>query len=350
MVQRDAISLEELAARDNLLLAVWKAARGKRRRPAVARYLDDVEARLEVLARDILEERAPQGHVRRFGICDPKPRIVTAVCFADRVLHHAILNRAEARFERMAVASCYACRPGKGVHAAVRAAQRNLQCWPWFVQVDVDGYFPSIDHALLKALLARRFKGAGFLALLGRIIDMGVVATPGRGLPIGALTSQHFANAYLDSADRMLLASDGVRAHVRYMDDIVWWCESRADALRTLDALRDFLWRERRLRLKPKVRIARSPQGLTYCGFRVRPGVVLASSRKLSRYRAGMQRIDMALGAGSVDVVQAQRAHDGLLATLHGSQTLGFRRRLLATPDDNGGIYGYAVAPGWESL
>lgn len=333
-MQRDAIGLEELAARDNLLLATWKAARAKRERPAVARFLGDLDARLATLAQDVLEERAPLGRFRRFTIHDPKRRVITAACFADRVLHHAILNLAEPRFERMLVDSSYACRPGKGVHAAVAAVQRNLRRWRWLVKVDVEGYFPSIDHALLKALLARRFKGRGFLALLGRIVDAGVMDTPGRGLPIGALTSQHFANAYLDAADRLLLAHEGVRAHVRYMDDIVWWCETRARALGSLDELRAFLWRERRLRLKPGVHIGRSAQGLAYCGFRVKPGVVLASSRKLSRYRAGLARLETARVRGQATAIESQRAHDALLATLATSETVGFRRRLCVAQGD----------------
>lgn len=348
-MQRDAISLQDLAARDNLLLATWKAARGKRARPAVARFLGDLDARLEALGQDILAERAPLGRSRRFTIEDPKRRVITAACFADRVLHHAILNLAEPRFERMLVASCYACRPGKGVHAAARAVQRNLQRWPWLVQVDVDGYFPSIDHERLKALLARRFKGAGFLALLGRIIDRGAAETPGRGLPIGALTSQHFANAYLDAGDRMLLEHRDVRAHVRYMDDIVWWCPTRAAALASLDELRAFLWRERGLLLKPSAHIGGSDRGLAFCGYRIRPGVVLASSRKLSRYRAGLARVQAAQASGAASAGQAQRAHDALLAALSGAQTLGFRQRLCAELGDSADAGGYPVDPGCGS-
>lgn len=335
-MQRDAISLEAIAQRDNLLLATWKAIRGKRQRPAVRQLLAQLEPRLAALACSIVEERAPLGHSRRFTIHDPKRRIITAACLDDRILHHAIMNLAEERFERMLVDGCFACRPGKGVHAAAAAVQDNLRRWPWFVQVDVDGYFPSIDHALLKELLARRFKGAGFLALLGRIIDRGAADSSGRGLPIGALTSQHFANAYLDAADRMLLAHADVRAQVRYMDDIVWWVPSRTAAEATLGELAEFLGQARRLRLKAGSRIGRSRDGLKFCGYRIRQGVVLASSRKLSRYRAGLQRLDAGLACGGIAPLDAQRACDGLLATLAGAQTLGFRRRLAGAAGDPG--------------
>lgn len=327
-MKRTAISMTDLASRDNLLSATWKAAKGKRHRPAVARFVGNLDASLDRLADDILNERAPVGRYRQFTIRDPKQRVITAACFADRVLHHAILNLAEPRFERMLVGTTYACRPDKGVHAAAIEVQRNLRRFPWVVQVDVAGYFPSIDHDVLKALLARRFKGVSFLALLGRIIDAGATDTPGRGLPIGALTSQHFANAYLDGADRFLLARPDVQAHVRYMDDIVWWCPTHSAALASLDGLQRFLRDERRLRLKPGVRVGRSSEGLSYCGFRIRAGVVLASSRKLSRYRSGMATVQAALKRGAVSEGEAQRTLDTLLAMLVGARTTTFRQRM----------------------
>jgi len=344
-VQRDRIELHQIAAIDNLALATWKAAKGKRHRPAVARFLAALETNLAVLADDILSERAPAGVHRTFVIHDPKRRTISAACFPDRVLHHAVLNLAEPRFERMLVATGFACRPGKGVHAAVVAVQRTLrraEQWPWYVQIDIDGYFPSIDHQILKRLLASRFKGDGFLRLLGRIIDRGTRATadartagrprsgsPSRGLPIGSLTSQHFANAYLDGADRLLLADPRVTAHARYMDDVVWWCRTRADARATLRRLREYLRDERRLTVKPSVRIGRSARGLQFCGFRIRPGVVLASSRRLSRYRDATGRIRAALAADAISESDAQRAGEVALATLAACVTDEFRRRLL---------------------
>jgi RNA-directed DNA polymerase len=266
-MKRLAITLQDIAERSNLLLAVHKAAHGKQHRPAVAQFVAALDANLNHLAQSILQGTAPQGQSHSFVINDPKRRTITAACFADRVLHHAILNLAEPRFEAMLVPSTYACRPGKGVHQAVRAVQRNLQRFAWVVQVDVAGYFPSICHARLNALLATRFKGEEFLALLARVVatgncigngsgsdkgndSPGVGAGTRTGLPIGALTSQHYANAYLDVADRFLLAHTGVRAHVRYMDDMLWFCDSRADAVQTLAELTAFLWEQRGLRLK----------------------------------------------------------------------------------------------------
>ena len=325
-IKRLAITLGTLAERGNLALATFKAAQGKRQRPAVAAWLADADTRLAGLAQRILAGTAPLGTVQQFEIHDPKRRLITAACFEDRVLHHAILNLAEPRFEQALTQVAYACRPGRGVHAAVAAVQRGLQQQPWVVQVDVDGYFPSIDHAVLRAQLARRFEGADFLALLGRIIDAGAVAT-GRGLPIGALTSQHFANAYLGSADRLLLAHPGVHGAVRYMDDMVWFCASRAAAQDSLAALREHLHTALHLRLKAGVVLRPSGMGLRFCGFRIRPGVVLPGPRKLLRHRAAVQRLQAAALAACPDAL-LQRAHDAHRSALLPAQSLLFRQRL----------------------
>ena len=267
-MKRLAIALDALAERANLALAAFKAAQGKRQRPAVAAWLADADARLAGLAQRILAGSAPLGQVRQFEIHDPKRRLITAACFEDRGLHQAILNLAEPRFEQALTDAAYACRPGRGVHAAVAAVQRGLQQQPWVVQVDVDGYFPSISHPVLLGLLARRFKGAGLLALLGRIVDAGAVA-PGRGVPIGPLTSQHFANVYLASADRLLLAHPGVHG----------------------------------------------------------AGVVLPGPRKLQRHRAAVRPLQAADQAACPDAL-LQRAHDAQRAALLPAQSLRLRQRL----------------------
>jgi hypothetical protein len=194
------------------------------------------------------------------------------------------------------------------------------------VQVDIAGYFPSIDHAVLRAQLARRFKGHAFLALLDRIVAAGAV-TPGKGLPIGALTSQHFANAYLGPADRLLESLPGVHGPVRYMDDIVWFCASRSEARHSLTALRACVEGELKLRLKDAIVIRPSADGLRFCGCRVLPGVVLPGQRRWRRYVHAVRRLQTAEAAG-VGQALLQRAHDGACAALLPCDSRQRRRRL----------------------
>jgi RNA-directed DNA polymerase len=324
-MKRTRIDLVDIASRHNLATALWKAARGKRDRPDVAAFLARADRHLDDLARAILDEGAPQGAFHTFWIRDPKRRLIHAAGFADRVLHHAMLNLAEDTFERTLVPTSYACRPGLGVHRAVLQVQRNLRRYPWFVKIDIDGYFPSIHHDVLLGLLARRFKGDGFLRLWSRVLD-GHHHTPGCGLPIGSLTSQHGANLYLDGGDRMLLALNGVRAHVRYMDDILWWCDSPVSARASLDAMRVYLDDQRALRVKPTWQIGRSEQGVHYCGYRILPGAVLLSARKRRRYRQLRQKWERDFEEGRIGTLQLQAGYDAVHAITLGADSLAWRR------------------------
>lgn len=316
-MKRTAIQLLDIASYDNLLKATWKAAQGKRDRPDVNRFILKLDENLKQLAVDILHNKVPYGHYRQFYIHDPKLRLIHAACFADRVLHHAIMNFAEPVFEQALVPSTFACRPNKGVHKAVAQVQKNLQRFPWFVKVDISGYFPSIDHGYLLALLARRFKDKAFLDLLGRVIDSYHIK-PGKGLPIGSLTSQHFANYYLDGSDRFLLEHKQVCAHVRYMDDTLWWCRDKASARQVLYELNIYLEQRRLLTLKEGSQINRSMRGVSYCGFRILPGTIRLSLRKKRRYQQLRQQWEARWLAGEINNQQLQQGYAAVHAiTLH---------------------------------
>lgn len=323
-MKRLRIDLIDIAERGNLLLALHQAARGKRHRPGVQCWLQDPDGRLGELSRQVLSGEAPQGQARRFLIHDPKRREIAAACFADRVLHHAIMNLAEPRLEAYLPDVAWACRVGRGLHPALAAVQRGLQRQAWVVQVDVQSYFSSICHHRLLALLQRLFKGGDFLDLLARILAAGS-NEPGRGLPIGALTSQHWANAYLASADRVLLEFPGVWGPVRYMDDVVWFCPSREAARHSLEAYRSHVHGQLALQLKDRVILRPSDQGVQFCGFRIKPGGLWPGARKRRRWHQAARRL-LAAERANVPHGLLQRAHDLALAGLVPTQSIRMRR------------------------
>lgn len=327
-MKRCRIQLADIAAFDNLMLAAWKAACGKRHRPDVIFFTSQLDQHLNQLAQAILQGSVPYGHYREFYIHDPKKRLIHAACFEDRVLHHAIMNLAEPVFQRTLVPSTYACRPGMGIHRAITQVQTNLRRYLWYVKVDIAGYFPNIDHNILFSLLQRRFKGDEFMHLLWRIIDS-YHAQCDKGLPIGSLTSQYFANYYLDGADRFLLEHPKIQAHVRYMDDILFWCTGKQDARQLLAALRDYLYSRRQLQIKPDTQINRSVCGVTYCGYRVLPGIILLTQRKRQRYRQLRQQWENAWRDGKISELELQQAYSSVHAiTLH-TDGLAWRKRNL---------------------
>jgi len=331
-MHRTRIEPAAVADYANLADAALKAARGKRTQAEVRAFFARLDVNLARLADAIRTGHVPLGGYRCFQVHDPKPRLIHAPGFPDRVLHHALLNRMAETFERTEVASSYACRPGKGVLAAAQAAQHAIRRFPWYVKIDIRGYFSHIDHSILLGLLARRFKGRDGLALLARIIES-YHTQPGLGLPIGTLTSQHFANFYLDGLDRFVLEALRVQAHVRYMDDILWWCESRSAAKAQLEAVRAFAREHRRLEVKPNPQINRSARGVTFCGFRILPGALRLSRRRRLRYQRGRNHWEAAWRHGEITAPALQSAYAALHSIVAHGDTQGWRRgQLLRFP------------------
>lgn len=331
-MKRTAIELSNIASYENLALATWKAARGKRHRPDVIRFTNKIDQSLAQLHQDILQHKVPYGRYRSFTIHDPKQRLIHAACFEDRVLHHAIINYAEPVFEKSLIATSYACRPNKGVHRACARVQRNLRRYNWYVKTDISAYFPNIDHYILYLLLNKCFKGQTYLQLLKRIIGSHNAQT-GKGLPIGSLTSQHFANFYLSGIDRFLTEQLKISAHVRYMDDLLFWCETYAEAKWVLRILQDYLWEERKLVFKENIQINRSNHGVSYCGYRILKGAIRLSQRKQRRYRQLLQQQEILWRKGLITELELQAAYASIHAiTLHADSKQWRKKHLQSSP------------------
>lgn len=327
-MKRSRVGLQQVADWHNLSSAFYLAARGKRDSDEVRRFAARLEQEIAALRAAILDGRVAVGEMRSFRIRDPKPRLIHAPCFRERVLHHALMAHVGPVLDRALVFDTYACRVGKGTLAAVQRASAHSRRWPWFVQIDMRAYFASIDHAILKRLLARRFKDAGLLALCGRIIDA-YQTTPGCGLPIGALSSQHFANYYLAGLDRLLLEQCQVGGMVRYMDDLVWWGQDRATVRAALEQALVFAGQERGLVIKTPRRVGRSRHGLSFCGYRILPGQLLLSRRRKRLYSQCRRRWEQRWLDGRITDAELQRGASSAWAMTVHANAAGWRREQL---------------------
>ena len=327
-MKRQRVDIEALADWGNLYLALWKAARGKRRRPDVQDFLADHERRLARLREQILNGRLLLDRYRCFRIRDPKPRDIVAVSFELRVLHHAIMNLIGENLERSQIHNSYACLPVRGVHAAVLQVQKKLRRAEWYVKIDIEKYFENIDHRRLLERLRRRFKGERFLALLGDIIAS-YETRPRKGLPIGSLTSQYFANFFQEPIDRFIERLPETRGYVRYMDDMIWFCDDKRAARASLKQMVVRIEAED-LVVKPQRQIQPCRGGVSWCGFRIQPHRILLSRRKKRAYKGHLERWQAQWLAGRIDALALQQAADAIHALTLPAQSLGFRRAALA--------------------
>jgi len=278
----------QLIAFDNLWQAWRQARRGKSRSAGAVTFELNLERELLALQRELADGSYQPGAYRLFTLYERKPRLIAAAPFRDRVVHHAVMNIIEPPLDRTFIFDSYACRQGKGTHAAVDRYQRWAQRYPYVLKLDVRRYFPSMDHALLKAKLRRRIADPRVVALLDQIIDGSPADVAGdpiyfpgdnlltpaerrRGIPIGNLTSQFFANLYLDDLDHWLKEQCRVPAYLRYVDDLVLLADVKTELHDHHAALADYLSRER-LRLHPrKAQVSRTGDGLNLLGYLVFP-------------------------------------------------------------------------------
>ncbi len=261
-----------------------RAARGKRDRIAVARFATELESNIHEIIESLDTETYDFGPYRSFYVLEPKLRYIESACFPDRVVHHAIFGRLEPLFDMGFYEHSYACRAGRGSHAAMS----QLKTWlrnpnlKYYLKCDVRKFFPSIDREILLKMLRRRIEDKKMMRLLEKLL----INAPGTGLPIGNLTSQLFANVYLGGLDLFVKRQLSARYYIRYMDDFILLCESQEEAERLRVQVEVFLERKLKLQLSPhKVRIDRVNRGIQFVGYSIFPWAVRLRGAALRRIR-----------------------------------------------------------------
>lgn len=238
----------------NLHRAFLGASRGKRDRPEVQAFEYHLESRLWQIRREVAAGAYRWGAPRRFLIHDPKRREICAAPFRDRVLHHALFNVLDPILTRGFITDTYACIRGRGTHRAVQRYRQFVRArggTGYALHCDIQRYFASIDHATLMGLLERRIGDDRLLGLLASLIAHGA-DRPETGMPIGNLTSQMFANLYLDPLDHFVKETLLVRHYLRYMDDFILLLDGPHEARVRLAEIEGFLRTRLHLRLNPR--------------------------------------------------------------------------------------------------
>ncbi len=345
-MRREGGLWERLVSWPNLRAAARLAAAGRRTRASTLVFWDRLEEGLADLRSDLLARTYRPGPYREFWVREPKPRWISAAPFRDRVVHHALCRVIEPIFDRSMVAHTYACRAGKGTHRAILRAQEHLRAARWVWKADVAKFFPSVDHAILRRMLARRVKDAAVLGLCGTILDASpappaapLAYLPGddlftpverrRGIPIGNLTSQLWANVYLGGLDHFVQERLGIGRYVRYMDDLLLFDDDpdrlRAAAREVARHLAGL-----RLRLNPaKTHLVPSRRGIAFLGFHVyRTHRTLLVEGKV-RARRRLRRLAAGYAGGEIGPAEARASVRAWIAHAAWGDTWRLRGRML---------------------
>lgn len=332
---------------ENLYIAYRQARRGKRSKPGVAGFERRQEEELLALQDELRYKTYRPGPYHSFYIHDPKKRLISAAPFRDRVVHHALCNVIEPLLSRSFIADSYANQVGKGTHRALDRCQEFARCYRYCLQCDVVQFFPSIDHQLLHEMLARKLDDADVLWLCDLILASGqgvlsetyeMVYFPGddlfaplrpRGLPIGNLTSQFWANLYLNPLDHFIKRELGCAAYLRYVDDFLLFSDHKPQLWAWREAVIEKLASLRLTLHLPQAQVFPVSTGIPFLGFRLYPTHRLVKRRKVVQFRRKLNRLLQAYAHGLLPLDRFQASLLGWINHVRYGDTWGLRRRML---------------------
>ena len=300
----------------NLYRCYLDCRRKKRNTINALKFEINAEENLLRLERELKNKTYRPSRSILFAARRPKLREIFAADFRDRVVHHVLVSYLEPLWERLFIHDSYACRRGKGTHAAVKrlcSFLRRVSCngkkRAQYLQLDIKDFFTTIDKSVLFSLITKKISNADILWLAHTLIfwdctkcftlrDEGSVLerVPAnkslfgkenkRGLPIGNLTSQFFANVYLNELDQFVKHRLKARYYIRYVDDCVLLSESQEELRWWRDDMERFLDENLRLRLHPaRQRLCPISNGVDFLGYIVRPGYILVRRRVINNMR-----------------------------------------------------------------
>lgn len=332
---------------ENLYHAYRHAAKGKRSRGPAARFEFRLEDNLIQLQDELANETYRPGAYVNFTIHEPKRRLISAAPFRDRVVHHALCQVIEPAFERSFIYHSYANRVGKGTHRALDTCQQWMKQYRYVLSCDLRQFFPAIDHHILQHTLNRRIQDGPLRRLIVLILHSGIgvlneeyamVYFPGdglsalnrpRGLPIGNLTSQFWANGYLNEFDHFVNRTLGCGAYLRYVDDFLLFANDkaalwqwRAACIKRLAALR-LTMHEGQAVVRP------TSEGVRFLGFWVYAAYRRLLPRKGWHYRRKLLNLLAAYRRHEIGRDMLDRSLRGWINHVRYADTWGLRRILL---------------------
>lgn len=328
----------------NIFQAARQAQKAKRFRDSVLAFNYNLESELIAIQEELTSKTYLPGEYHTFQIVEPKKRMISAAPYRDRVVHHALCNVIMPIFERTFIYDSYANRLGFGTHKALRRFTGLLRSSHYVFQADIQKYFPSIDHEILKSLVRQKIKCKNTLWLIDRIIDASNEQEAAnyyfegddlfspyehrKGLPIGNLTSQFFANLYLNNFDHFVKENLKATKYLRYVDDFAIFSDDKYYLEQARLKISEFL-STLRLKIHPiKSQIFETKHGATFLGFRVFPTHIRVKQENLRRARYRLHQLQEAYQNGEVTFTQLTQSIRSWIAHLEHGDTWRLREQI----------------------
>ncbi len=270
-----AHTYEDIISTENLLEAWKEFRRGKRGKKDVQEFQADLMHNILHLYGELKAKTYKHGGYRHFRVSDPKPRDIHKASVRDRLVHHALYSKLYPFFDTTFISHSYSCRRNKGTHRAMKAfsgyiaeGSRNDTKTLWVLKCDIRKFFASVDQGMLVKILRRKIPDEDVVRLVENVVQSFHSTAPGKGLPLGNLTSQLLVNVYMNEFDQFIKHRVKAKQYVRYADDFVILSRDKEWLESILPNIRTFLQDELCLTLHPnKVSIDTIASGIDFLGW-----------------------------------------------------------------------------------
>ena len=331
-----------------LLAAYLRARKGKHGRHDAAEFHMNLEGNLLNLELELCRFTYQPSQYHNFVITDPKRRVISKADFRDRVVHHLLYGVMEPIYEKKFIFDSYACRVGKGTHRAVHRCQRFMARNRYYIHCDIVKFFPSVDHQILLDLLGRTLRDERFMELVRRILDSGegvlreewephyfsgddlfAVLRP-KGLPIGNLTSQFWANVYLDGMDHFVKEQLRVRDYLRYADDFVLFGNDNRELADRRTGIEEYAGGLRLRIHRERALVRPTRDGIGFLGFRVFPDRLKLKRENVKRFVKRFRWQRKRLRQGALTIPDVTRSVQGWVAHAQHAQSARLREKVMS--------------------
>jgi len=315
----------DVCDRGNLERAFNRAAKGKRWQWTVQRAEADRERILDEIQVALQNRTFRTSQYRSKVVYEPKQRTIYILPFVpDRIVQHALMGVLEPLWDAMFDPGAYACRPGRGQHSASARCMQAVRRFPWVMQADVRKFYPSVPHEHLLKVVRQKIKDPTVLWLLEDIVR----SFPGeKNLPIGNLTSQWLGALYMNELDKHVRSELRSGDYLRYSDDFLVFCKSKAEARRAQDVCRAFLKDELGLTMA-KDRIYPTQHGVDFVGYRHFKGYKLIRKSSVKRMRKRIREARWMLKTGRMPAEAARSVAASIRGWLEWADTYHLRQSI----------------------
>ena len=278
---------KEICSVDNLNKAYNKARKSKAKKPYVVEFNANLEENLKNLQNRLVGFTYKPKPLKKFIIRDPKTRTIHASAFVDRIVHHALVNVIEPIYEKIFISDSFASRKNKGTHSAVKRfeefmrkvsgngrlvknAINNNQIEGYCLKADIKSYFGNVRHEILLEIIRKRIADENVIKLIRQILTNFDSDIKGKGMPLGNLTSQFFANVYLNELDYFVKHKLKAKYYIRYVDDFVIFHRSKKRLVYFEKEINNFLLSKLKIWLHPnKTKILALRNGVSFLGYKI---------------------------------------------------------------------------------